>query len=210
MLGPSHTKVRSMVPGKWLFSRALQKRQPLYLVIVSTQRRENNIREVHKKGYQRFQQEGVMLLAPSQEGMLTKCFIQGQFLQQGDALSNSKHLSGLINLRNTPRCKQLVIRNIAILRGERQWDRRLRDGLLECISCVSQGSWSILPLSPFITGVQSKSLTALQRFNFMATVNESMGFSSPGMDLLSFKCLGIKFDIAHAKCSNHVTLRSNI
>lgn len=52
MLGHSHTKVRSMVPYEWLFSRALKKRQPLYLAIVSTQRRENNIREVHEKGYQ--------------------------------------------------------------------------------------------------------------------------------------------------------------
>lgn len=64
--GHSHTKVRSMVPGKWLFSGALRKRQPLCLAIVSAHRRENNLREVREEGDQPLQQEGVMLLAPSQ------------------------------------------------------------------------------------------------------------------------------------------------
>lgn len=32
----------------------------------------------------------------------------------------------------------------------------------------------------------------------MAIVNESMGSSFLGVNLLFFKCLGIKFDIAHA------------
>lgn len=80
MLGHSHTKARSMVLCKWLFSGAFQKGQPLYLALVSTPRRENNICEVHEKGYQPFQHEGVMILASSQQGMLTKCFISGQFL----------------------------------------------------------------------------------------------------------------------------------
>ena len=74
MLGQSGTKVRSMVPCKRLLSMALWKRQSLYLASESMQRRGNNVREVQEKGYQRFQQEGIMLLAPSQQGILTKCF----------------------------------------------------------------------------------------------------------------------------------------
>lgn len=80
MWGHSHSRVRSMVPCKWQFSRALQKRQPLYLAVVSSQRKANHICEVHKRGYQPFQREGVLRLAPRQQGMLTKCFTQGQFL----------------------------------------------------------------------------------------------------------------------------------
>lgn len=34
-------------------------------------------------------------------------------------------------------------------------------------------------------------------FSFTTTVNKSMSFSSLGMDLLFFTCLGIKFDIVH-------------
>ena len=37
----------------------------------------------------------------------------------------------------------------------------------------------------------------------MAVVNKRMSFSSLGMDLLFFKCLGIKFDVAH---SNVITI----
>ena len=33
----------------------------------------------------------------------------------------------------------------------------------------------------------------------MTIVNESMGSSSLAVNLLFFKCLGIKFDIAHSK-----------
>lgn len=116
MWGHFHTKVRPMViPCKWLLSRTLQKRQPLYLVIVSSQRRENPICEVQRKGSHPSQREEVMLLTPCQQGMLTKCLMLGQFLQQGNALSNPKHLSGLINLRNTPRCREVAKKNITIV-----------------------------------------------------------------------------------------------
>lgn len=158
MLGHSHTKVRSMVPCQWLFSRALQKRPPLYLAIVSAQRRENNICEVHEKGHQPFLREEGVLLAPSQEGMLTKCFRQGQFLQLGNVLSNPKHLSGSIYLHNTPRCKQVIIRNIAILQGARQHCTRLRDQILRVLVVQLKRAIPDCHSPPLITEGQSKSL----------------------------------------------------
>lgn len=64
-------------------------------------------------------------------------------------------------------------------------------GELVCIS---------IPRAPHSRSTKQE-FTTLERFSFTMIVNESMRFSSLGMDLLFFfffKCLGIKFDIAHS------------